>query len=282
MSFARRLVMALAAVAMAVMVSPAVGADPVATTPDVTELASFGSGLGSGSTVGPDGALYVTDGNAGAVLRIDPETGNVSTYAEGLPPQVAGIGGAMDVAFVDDTAYVLVTLVGGDVLTPTGSEHIGDAVVGIYRLEDDGSFTVLADIGAWSVEHPPTTRFFITTGVQYALQTFAGGFLVTDGHHNRVLQVTTDGHISQVAAFGNVVPTGLDVSADVAYVAQAGPVPHNPEDAKVVAVQLPSGTTEEVASGASGDIAGLTVDVESRGRTLYALLQGDWTLPIAP
>jgi hypothetical protein len=97
-----------------------------------------------------------------------------------------------------------------------------------------------------------------------------------------VLQVTTDGHISQVAAFGNVVPTGLDVSADVAYVAQAGPVPHNPEDAKVVAVQLPSGTTEEVASGASGDIAGLTVDVESRGRTLYALLQGDWTLPIAP
>ena len=206
---------------------------------------------------------YVTDGNAGAVLRIDPETGDVSTYAEGLPPQVLGIGGAIDVAFVGDTVYALVTTVGGDILTPTGSEPIGDAVVGIYRLEDDGSFTVLADIGAWSVEHPPTTPFFITTGVQYAFQTFAGGFLVNDGHHNRVLQVTTDGHISQVTAFGNVVPTGLDVSSDVAYVGQAGPIPHDPEDAKVVAVELPAGTAEEVASGASGDVAGLTVDVSS-------------------
>ena len=147
----------------------------------------------------------------------------MSTYAEGLPPQVLGIGGAIDVAFVGDTVYALVTMVGGDILTPTGSEPIGDAVVGIYRLEDDGSFTVLADIGTWSVEHPPTTPFFITTGVQYAFQTFAGGFLVNDGHHNRVLQVTTDGHISQVTAFGNVVPTGLDVSSDVAYVGQARP-----------------------------------------------------------
>src|SRR3954466_6452773 len=156
MSVARRVTLFLAAVGLVTVVLPWTASEQERRAPHVTPLASFGSGLGSGSTVGPDGALYVTDGNAGAVLRIDPETGNVSTYAEGLPPQVAGIGGAMDVAFVDDTAYVLVTLVGGDVLTPTGSEHIGDAVVGIYRLEDDGSFTVLADIGAWSVEHPPT------------------------------------------------------------------------------------------------------------------------------
>ena len=105
----------------------------------------------------------------------------------------------MDVAFVGHTAYVLVTLVGGDIV---GGPHIGDSTVGIYRLEKDGSFTVIADIGTWSADHPPTTDFFITTGVQYALETFRGGFLVTDGHHNRVLQVTRDGDISELIASG--------------------------------------------------------------------------------
>ena len=38
----------------------------------------------------------------------------MTTFAHGLPPATpaVGIGGAMDVAFVDGTAYVLVTLVG--------------------------------------------------------------------------------------------------------------------------------------------------------------------------
>ena len=31
------------------------------------------------------------------------------------------------------------------------------------------------------------------------------------GHHNRVLSVTRDGEVSEVIAFGNIVPTGLQV-----------------------------------------------------------------------
>ena len=69
----------------------------------------------SGSTIGPGGALYVTAGAAGRVLRVDPKTGEVSTFASGLPKSIIGIGGAMDVAFIGKTAYVLVTLVGSDV-----------------------------------------------------------------------------------------------------------------------------------------------------------------------
>ena len=38
----------------------------------VTHLAEFGSDdFVTGSTIGPDGALYVTDGSVGEVLRID-------------------------------------------------------------------------------------------------------------------------------------------------------------------------------------------------------------------
>jgi sugar lactone lactonase YvrE len=225
-------------------------------------LVAAGMSSGSGSTVGPGGDLYVTDGVAGEVLRIDPDTGDVATFASGLPPSVIGVGGAMDIAFRGSTAYVLVTLVAFEVG--------GDDVVGIYRVDGPSSFTVVADLGAYSLDHPPETDFFVPTGVQYALESFRGGFLVTDGHHNRVLEVGLDGDVRELMAFGNVVPTGLAVRGNTVYMAEAGPVPHLPEDGRIIRFHPGSATTSEVAVGAP-----LLVDVElGRGNDLYALAQG--------
>jgi hypothetical protein len=263
----KRTISAAAALLAAVVAPSAVDATTAPADPEVTTLATFGTGLASGSTIGPDSALYVTDPNAGSVLRVDRQTGEVSTFAEGLPPQVLGIGGAMDVAFVGGTAYVLVTMVGGDIVD---GDHIGDDVVGIYRLEEDGSFTPIADIGAWSVEYPPETDFFVTTGVHYSLEPYGGGFLVTDGHHNRVLRVSLDGAIEELIAFDNIVPTGLETLGSLVVMAQAGPLPHLPEDGRIVAFGSPD-TVADVAAGAS-----LIVDVEVGGGTLYALSQGQW------
>ena len=124
----------------------------------------------------------------------------------------------VDVAFIDGTAYALVTGVGPDLG--------GSDIVGIYRVDGPNSFTVVADIGAFSMAHPPATAVLLPTGFQYAIETFRGGFLVTDGHHNRVLRVTRDGEITELIAFGNIVPTGLAVSGNTVYMAQAGPIPH--------------------------------------------------------
>ena len=240
----------------------------------LTHLTRFGSGLGSGSTVGPDGAIYVTDGTNGSVDRVDRRTGAVTVFATGLPPKVLGIGGAMDVGFLDQRMYVLVTMVGGDIV---GGPHIGDATVGVYRLDDPGTFSVVADIGSWSVAHPPKPGYFITTGVQYAMIPDHGGFLVTDGHHNRVLRVALDGQVSEVAAFDDLVPTGLESQGGTTWITQAGPVPHLPDTGRVLALRPtnPSGkptTVTEVAHGAS-----LLVDVEMGPRhQLYALSQGQW------
>jgi hypothetical protein len=223
-----------------------------------------GMASGSGSTIGPGGDLYVTEGATGRVLRVDPKTGDVSTFASGLPSWIVGIGGAMDIAFIDGTAYVLVTLVGSDVG--------GSDVVGIYRVDGPDNFTVVADIGQFSVNNPPSTPFFVQTGVQYALDAYHGGFLVTDGHHNRMLWVELNGEVTELIAFDNIVPTGLGVSGNTVYLAEAGPTPHLPEDGKVVSFGPKSPTAEEVAAGAR-----LLVDVEfGRGRTLYALSQGVW------
>jgi sugar lactone lactonase YvrE len=219
---------------------------------------------GSGSTIGPDRALYVTENAAGRITRVDPRTGATTTYASGLPKLIpaVGFGGPVDVAFLGRTAYVLVTLVGPDVG--------GSDMVGIYRVDGPTSFSVVADIGAFSIANPPATDFFVPSGVQYALQAYRGGFLVTDGHHNRVLRVTRDGQISVLRAFGNIVPTGLEVRGRTIYMAEAGPVPHLPEDGKVVAFRPTSTTAREVAAGSP-----LLVDVEfGRGHRLYALSQG--------
>jgi sugar lactone lactonase YvrE len=264
---------AVAAVVMAAIPSTA-GATKPPKGPTVHELATFAApgcvgGCGSGSTIGPDNALYVTDGPGGRVLRVDPKTGAVTTFASGLPRSIpdVGIGGAIDVAFVGHTAYVLVTLVG----PAFGQSNVA---AGLYRIARRGRATPVADIGAWSIAHPPATDFFVASGVQYALQESQGKLLVSDGHHNRVLRVTRGGDIGQMIAFGNIVPTGLEVHGRTIYMGQAGPIPHLPQDGKVVKF-TPTSAATEVASGAP-----LIVDVEfGPCHRLFALSQGTWDLP---
>jgi hypothetical protein len=271
MSVARRIVLVIAAMGLlATVVAPtAIAHDRRG--PVVTPLASLGDGtFTTGSTIGPDGALYVTEGSTGSVMRVDRRTGGVTTFATGLPTKALppDIGGPSDVVFVSRTAYVLVTLVSGEV----NGVPFGDAndKNGIYRLERDGGFTLVADIGSWSADNPPVSPWFVSTGVQYAIERYHGGFLVTDGHHNRVLWVQRNGSIKEVATFGNLVPTGLEVTRGRVFITQLGPVPHEPENGKVLALRRGSAT--EVASGAS-----MLVDVE-RGPhgKLYALSQGQW------
>ena len=218
-----------------------------------------------GSTVGPDGALYVAEGLAGRISRVDRRTGRRTTFASGLPKRIFPVGGPMDVAFIQHTAYVLVSVVSPDV----GGRDID----GIYRVDGPHRFTVVADIGAYSVAHPPATDFFIPSGVQFAMQPYRGGFLVTDGHHNRVLRVGLDGSITERIAFADIVPTGLAVRGKTVFMTEAGPVPHLPENGRVMRFRAGSGPATEVASGAP-----LLVDVEfGRGGALFALAQGHAT-----
>ena len=155
-----------------------------------------------GSTIGPDGALYVAEGAAGRISRVNPRTGQISTFVSGLPKTIPaiGLGGPTDVTFVGRTMYVLVTLVSPDIG--------GNAVDGIYRIDGPHHFTIIADIGTFNENNPPTIPFPISvkSGLLFALQPYRGGFLVTDGHLNRVLWVTPNGKISVLIAFDDIVP----------------------------------------------------------------------------
>ncbi len=244
--------------------------------PSLQELLVTGLEELQGSTVGPDKALYVTAPLAGTIWRVNPETGAVTLFTTGLPKRIPGLyyigSGVVDVAFRGGTAYALVTGVAPDV--------DGHDIVGIYRVDGPDSYTIMADLGAWSIAHPPVPEFFVPTGFQFAIEPYRDGFIVTDGHHNRVLYVTLDGEITEVIAFADVVPTGLAVRGNTIYMAEAGPIPHLPETSKVMSFTLNSATATQVASGAGLNHIGLLVDVEfGRGNTLYALAQGFWDGP---
>ena len=260
---------AITCASVAVSIAPTATAELKRAASTAAELLVSGLGDTSGSTVGPDGALYVTHGSTGSITRVDPRTGATRTFASGLPPSIVGLGGVMDVAFIGKTAYALVTLVGNDVG--------GGDVVGIYRVDGPSQFEPIADIGAFALSNPPRTPFDVPTGLQFALDVYRGGFLVTDGHHNRVLRVTLDGTIGEFAGFDNIVPTGLAVLGGWVLMAQAGPVPHLPEDGKIVLLRPNRLFGREVASGAS-----LLVDVEFGPGALYALSQGEFPAGGAP
>ena len=250
----------------------------------VTELATFVDGpctddiCSTGSTVGPDGALYVTDSTAGRIQRVGPRRGTVTTFADGLPRAIPGVvgGGVADIAFRGRTAFVLVAGV-SEFWTELIGSSVAPAAEGIYRLDRVGSgrtrATLVADLYAWSEAHPPRhPGFFVPGGFTYAMQRYRRGFLVTDGHHNRVLRVRRGGAISVFTDFNaNVVPTGLERIGPAVLVGQAGPVPHSPRTGRVVALWRPGGRAVEVADGAP-----LLVDVEIGRHTVYGLAQGNW------
>src|SRR5438874_3975087 len=108
---------------VAIITPFAASAPPPCEGPTATRLVTGLAEGAKGSTIGPDGALYVTEGAAGRISRVDPLTGEKTTFASGLPPAIlsiggSSIGGAIDVAFIDNIAYVLVTLV-SDPLFPS-------------------------------------------------------------------------------------------------------------------------------------------------------------------
>ena len=232
--------------------------------PGPAELLVSGLQGASGSTIGPGGDLFVAEGATGEIARIDLKTGEVSTYATGLPPSIIGIGGVTDLVFIGDTAYAIVTLVGPQFGT--------DDVVGVYRIDGPNDSTVIANLGEFALANPSDTDFFVDMGVYYSIEVFQGDLIIADAHHNRVLKVTRDGEISILREFVNIVPTGLDVKGNTIYLAQAGPIPHEPEDGKVVAFGTKDSEVTTLGSGAR-----LVVDVEfGRGNSLYALSQGIW------
>lgn len=216
--------------------------------------------------------------DASSPLAVD-ESGAVVKIVDGCPISVATnlpsynflplnwADGVIDVAFLDGTLYALVDGGGASVSHPNEPN-------GVYRVRDDGSTELVADLSAWISTHPVAepTHDISPDGQPYAMIPRDGKLWITESNHEQLLTVTPDGAITRVidlspAALVNVgVPTGLVAAPDGGvYIGLLSEVPFTDGAAKVIEVAA-DGTVRDVWTGLTA-ITGIALGPDG---TLYA------------
>jgi plastocyanin/sugar lactone lactonase YvrE len=282
------LVLLLSAAAVAVSLSPAARAEQQAGVRVVA------SGLLNprGLAWDDDGTLLVAEAGTGGTMPGDGSesvppplgpfkggpTARVSRIVDGCPrPLVTGlpsyvtstgeIGGVADLAAIDGAIYALVT--GG------GAAHGNpDRPNGLYRVETDGTVSLIADLTAWLKAHPvahPPQGGYDPSGSFFDMVAAPDGrsVLVVESNSRQVLRVTLDGAVTRIADLSgdNQAPTAITLDAGgTIYVGYLSGVPYPDGAARVVAIG-DDGAIEEVWTGLT-TVTGLAFGPDG---TLYAL-----------
>jgi len=224
------------------------------TTPTVSVFAT-GFNNPRGLRFGPDCNLYVAEAGlggtfnsseicpdiqpapeAGAPFLGSPTGGRISkvnawgvrtTVTDKLPTTISavdgGILGVADVAFIDNKLYALLW---------AGCSHgVPEVPNGIVRVNDDGSHSDIADIGAWQVDHTVKTPGpdFEPEGNPYKMIVVDNDFFVVEANQGQLLKATLNGKVNRVvdlsAKEGHLVPAAVDYYHGNFYVGNLGGFP---------------------------------------------------------
>jgi plastocyanin len=288
-------------VAALLLAAPFVAVSSGATRAQTSAASVVASGLMNprGFVWGSDGTLFVAEAGKGGTTPGDPKTppplgpvtggktARVSWIADGCPANLADhlpsyvtatdeVGGAADVAILNQKLYVLIT--GG------GASHGNpDAPAGVYAVGGNEKVTLIANLGKWLRDHPvakvpaadydPEGSFFDMTATPDG-----NALLVVEANSQQLLSVKPDGTVSRVADLSgdNQVPTSVAIAPNgTIYVGYLSGAPYPTGAAKVV--QIGDGTAKTVWTGLT-TVTGLAVAPDG---TLLALEMstGDTTTP---
>jgi hypothetical protein len=237
-----------------------------------------------GLKFGPDGYLYVAEAGAGGTTSSvglcpglegeeyfgSPTGGRISkvssggvrtTITDNLPTSGGpGVLGVADVAFIGNTLYALLN--GG------GCSHgVPTVPNGIVKINGNGTFNVVADLGSWQVTHPVANPpvDFEPEGTWYSMVSIGNDFYALDPNHGELVKVTTDGTITRVADIsetqGHIVPTALDHHGNF-YMGNLGVFPITEGSSSIYKI-TPSGEIKVVETGFT-TILGLVFDNRAR------------------
>lgn len=221
-----------------------------------------------GFTWGDDGTLYLALAGHGGDTHIPVAPGytidnglssSVVTVADGCTsPVVQGlvstlweepgwVWGAMDVAVLDGDLYVLVSGAGPSWASPTSRS-------GVFKVNDDGAMTLVANISDWLPQHPPKVTAPegpSPDGSLFDLEATSDALLLSDAVNGFIIKVTPAGDISTFADLSDKhpVPTGIAVDADGnAYVGFESAIPYT--DGSITVVKItPDGTVSDAWTG---------------------------------
>jgi hypothetical protein len=215
----------------------------------------------------PDGTLYLALAGWGGDSRIAAAPGftaarglssSVVTVTDGcVTPVVQGlvstkweeadwVWGAMDVAFLNGDLYVLVSGAGPTWASPTSRS-------GVFKLNDDGTMTLVADLTTWLPQHPPkfVPPDYSSDGSLFDLEATGDALLLSEAVGGQIIKVTPAGEISILADLSDQhpVPTGLAVGADGSvYVGYENAIPY-PNGSSKVSKIAPDGSVTDAWTG---------------------------------
>ncbi len=275
----------LSPVGVSSQATPESGSEVPETLPDGVTVIANGLTNPQGFTWGPDGSLYLALAGSGgeaegiwlnapsgsfggytaSVARI--EAGCSVPIAAGLPSSVYAeadyVWGVSDVAFLDGQLYALINA-GPDWGT-------FDDVAGVYRIGDDGTADLVADLSSWFEDMPPddVAPDYNSDGSLFDMEAGTGALWVVESVGGRLLRVSPDGEIALAAdlSVGHPVPDALVLAPDGgAYVGYLMTHPYPEGQAKVVHV-AEDGTVTDAWTGLT-TVTGLTIGPDG---ALYAV-----------
>jgi hypothetical protein len=242
----------------------------------------FSSGFNDprGLKFGPDGYLYVAEAGIGGttssatfscmqapppfgpyfgsttggrISKVSP-AGVRTTVTTQLPTSLSGIGdimGPADVAFIGNTLYVLVNA--------GCSKGVPSMPAGVYRINANGSPTLVADLSAWQAAHPvavPEPGDFEPDGAWYSMVAVGNDLYALEPNHGELVKVQLNGTVSRVVDFsatmGHMVPTGLDYNGNF-YVGNLGTFPITGQS--MLMKVSPNGSVHTLATGLSAIVS---------------------------
>lgn len=119
------------------------------------------------------------------------------------------MSGVSAVAFVGHKLYGL--------LAGAGCSHgVPDVPNGVFRVNSNGSWTMIANLSAYLATHPaanPDDEDFEPDGTWYSMTSLGRALYPMDSNHGELARVTPGGKVSRVldisSKLGHVVPTAI-------------------------------------------------------------------------